>query len=227
MFFNSSLKIGSSQKSHISLTISTCKAAEGSSALVLILSRNGHLVNIRFFQIALQRHLFVASLALYSITSNSTQAFAGDMMSLQNQKISVQFSLSPQEKAKLGNAIARRELGPEGLIDWARSEDFASLGVMHATWGSEKTIKHQNGFIQFLSYAESRGAQIPSFLATNKENPWLTRGSFFYAKYSHDARMMELQRFLEKTHDLQVDFTIARASEACTKIVTDSRSKRY
>ena len=134
---------------------------------------------------------------------------------------SIAFELTNEEKQKLGRAIARRELGAQGLIDWSGSEDFASLGVMHATWGSEKTIKHQNGFIKFLKYAVSRGATLPEFLKDNQENPWQSRGSFFYAKYSRDPRMVDLQQFLEMTKPLQIDFTIDRAAEACNKILAD------
>ena len=112
------------------------------------------------------------------------------------------------QKIKLN--LQRRELGRNGLIDWNASEDFASLGLMHATWGSEKTIKHGNTFSQFVKFASEHGYELPNFLTVSLDNPWSSRKQFFASKYSNDIRMVELQKFLEQTTDLQVQFLIDR-----------------
>lgn len=159
--------------------------------------------------------------SLFIIQANSAYAWNPTPTTVSNQVL--QFRLNREEKIKLGRAIAKKELGSEGLIDWTPSEDFASLGIMHATWGSEKTIKHQNGFLKFLYYVQSKGGTIPDFLQKNQDNPWNSRSSFFYAKTSNDPRMIQLQKFLQATKDLQVDFTIDQAAQACNKIIAKGK----
>jgi hypothetical protein len=128
---------------------------------------------------------------------------------------------------KIKNNLILRELGRNGLIDWNPTEDFASLGIMHATWGGEKTIKHGNTFSKFVIFSKSKGISIPMFLNNSLENPWKSRSDFFASKYSFDIRMQELQIFLNNTVDLQVEFLIDRVLSCLTLFLNQLDSYSY
>jgi N-acetylmuramoyl-L-alanine amidase/cell wall-associated NlpC family hydrolase len=121
------------------------------------------------------------------------------------------FRVSSEFKSNLASSTAKEELGTEGLIDWNASEPaWASLGIMHATWGKDGTFAG-NSFSDFIEFAKKKNAPgIPSFLTSNSANPWASRSEFLSAKRNNDPRMVELQRFLENSAELQTDFMIAR-----------------
>ena len=143
------------------------------------------------------------------------QASAGNVDTSQISSIA---GLTPEEIESVAKEVEKREVGKEGLADWASTENFASLGRMHATWGSQSVIQHGNSFIGFLQYAESKGATLPDFLKQNKENPWTSRQAFMAAKRGNDPRMVALIKFLDETRGIQAEYLVNRASQAFSNL---------
>jgi hypothetical protein len=124
---------------------------------------------------------------------------------------------SPEEIAWIGDKIFANECSSrdEYLVSWNDGEDFLSLGIGHFIWYPEdKRVSFEEGFPDFLRFAEISGADTPAWIreGAGKPCPWSTREEFL--KRQKDKRVIELRNFIQNTKSLQVEFIIKRFSES-------------
>jgi hypothetical protein len=97
----------------------------------------------------------------------------------------------------------------ENLTHWGKGEEFASLGIGHFIWYSEnKQDRFEETFPALLTFLESHGETLPSWLKNTKTCPWSTREEF-YERFK-SPQMFELREFLFKTKTLQALFITER-----------------
>ena len=129
-------------------------------------------------------------------------------------------SISPENANKIGEKIWKNECAGsiEGLTNWKKGENFASLGIGHFIWYShEKKERFQETFPDLLVFLEKNGAVFPCWLKTTTECPWNSREDF-YEKID-SLRMQDLRQFLFDTRNLQAIFIANRLDVAFTQIL--------
>ena len=137
-------------------------------------------------------------------------------------------NLSPTETRRIGGKIWQNECNGTlaGLTSWNAGENFASLGIGHFIW-YPKGVRgpFEESFPAFVSFASSRGVQLPEALRAQEDCPWNSRAEFNQA--SQTERMKELRQFLAKTVDLQAEFLVQRLQRALPKMLAQAApSKR-
>src|SRR3990167_8251913 len=119
------------------------------------------------------------------------------------------FSLlvSPEIASEIGEKIWKNECAGsvEGLTNWKKGENFASLGIGHFIWYShDKKERFQETFPDLLVFLQKRGVPLPAWLKVVKECPWNSREEFY--ENIQSSEMKSLRQFLFDTRSLQAIF---------------------
>ena len=125
---------------------------------------------------------------------------------------------------RVGKKVWENETGgkPLFIAQWNNGEDFASLGVGHFIWFTERPEPYSETFplmIEFLKGMRDRlAAPIPQWLDQTPvpHCPWKTKKEFDDAVGS--PRMIELRAFLDATFGPQTLFLVHRMKESLQKI---------
>ena len=135
-------------------------------------------------------------------------------------------SSSNNELEAIGQKIFVNEAGGDKrkLVHWNIGEDFAAMGIGHWTWYPAGRSRHRfgNSFPGLLSFMETKGVQLPSWLQQAKTSgaPWQNRQQLIMAKNTPQA--LELENLLDKTKDIQAQYIINRAKRAMPKLIKAS-----
>jgi hypothetical protein len=115
------------------------------------------------------------------------------------------------QATQIGERIYQNECSskPQSLTHWNQGEDFASLGIGHFIWYTEKKDRFEETFPALITFLEANNASPPAWL--KNPCPWPTRAAF-YADID-SPKMTLLRTFLLETKDLQALF-MARRLEA-------------
>lgn len=128
-------------------------------------------------------------------------------------------SVSPETAGKIGEKIWKNECACsiEGLTNWKKGENFASLGIGHFIWYSDgQQERFQETFPDMLLFLKEHGATLPAWLQTAKACPWNSREDFYANIQS--PNMQTLRQFLFDTRGLQALFIANRLNAALTQI---------
>jgi len=129
-------------------------------------------------------------------------------------------SVSPENANKIGEKIWRNECAGsiEGLTNWKKGENFASLGIGHFIWYSPaKEERFQEMFPDLLIFLQKSGADLPVWLKTAKGCPWHSREEFY--ENIQSSEMKSLRQFLFDTRGLQAIFIANRMETSFTQIL--------
>jgi hypothetical protein len=134
-------------------------------------------------------------------------------------------ALSPDEARQIGKKIWQNECNGtiSGLTSWNSGENFASLGIGHFIWYPAGVRgPFEESFPQLVAFAASRGANIPSMIASEQSSdcPWKNRSEFFKAQDSEP--MKKLRHFLMATVDLQSQFLVNRLENSLPKMLEEA-----
>src|SRR3989338_3634205 len=91
-------------------------------------------------------------------------------------------SISPQDASKIGERIWKNECAGsvEGLTNWKKGENFASLGIGHFIWYShDRKERFQETFPDLLVFLQKMGVSLPTWLKAVRECPWNSREEFY------------------------------------------------
>lgn len=126
----------------------------------------------------------------------------------------------PQNIHKIGQLIWQNESGRrvDLLVFWNEHESFPSFGVGHNIWfPATFNANFTQSFPLLCAYLKSHGVKLPEWLenALPGPAPWLTRADFL----KDTQRTKELQRILESTIDLQVNFMIDQLEQLWPKMI--------
>ncbi len=131
-----------------------------------------------------------------------------------------EFSISPENAAKIGRRIWQNECGGTvpGLTSWNGAENFASLGIGHFIWypAGEKG-PYEESFPGLVKLLVERGVKVPGWLRTAKACPWPNRAAFVAAQKSE--QMTELRTLLAGTIALQGEYAARRSVKSEAKIL--------
>jgi hypothetical protein len=112
----------------------------------------------------------------------------------------------------------------EGLTNWKKGENFASLGIGHFIWYSKDAKENfQETFPHLLTFLKQEGAILPEWLKTDAPCPWNSRDEFYQAIQSD--KMKSLRQFLYDTKNLQAIFMAKRLEAALPSIIENAREK--
>jgi hypothetical protein len=123
-------------------------------------------------------------------------------------------NLSHSQKQKIGKQIFQNETGgdPKKLVHWNIGEDFPSLGIAHFIWIPQNAnVVFGDSFKSLAKYYKGLGVRLPSILerlSPNFECPWRNSSEFWSQRST--TEVMELERFLRATFDIQVTYVIER-----------------
>src|SRR4051812_27541915 len=85
------------------------------------------------------------------------------------------FSISKEDANRIGEKIWKNECRGtvEGLTNWKKGENFASVGIGHFIWYSVgKKERFEEMFPELLAFLESQGIVLPTWLKNVKGCPW-------------------------------------------------------
>lgn len=128
--------------------------------------------------------------------------------------------LTAEQAQTIGRRIWLNESGGRlsGLTHWNKGEGFASLGIAHFIWYPQgQRGPFVESFSSLLSFLDSQGVTLPSWLRGRPPCAWRTRRDF-YASF-RSPRIRELRRLLEDTIEHQARFTARRLEEALPKML--------
>lgn len=129
-------------------------------------------------------------------------------------------SVSLENASKIGEKIWKNECGGsvEGLTNWNKGENFASLGIGHFIWYShDRKEKFQETFPDLLVFLQKKGKSLPVWLKTTKECPWNSREEFY--KNIQGPEIKSLREFLFDTRSLQAIFIADRLENSFEQII--------
>lgn len=129
-------------------------------------------------------------------------------------------SVSPENANKIGEKIWKNECAGsiEGLTNWKKDENFASLGIGHFIWYSDgKKERFQETFPDLLAFLQKNGVTLPAWLKTAKECPWNSREEFY--ENIQSSEMKSLRQFLLDTKALQAIFIANRLETSFAQIL--------
>ncbi len=123
-------------------------------------------------------------------------------------------SISYDDAKKIAEKVWQNECrgSMEGLTNWKKGENFASLGIGHFIWYQPgKKERFQETFPELLKFLQAEGIVLPAWLKKAQGCPWSSREEFYLNVKSSD--MAALRQLLFDTKDLQAIF-LARRLEA-------------
>jgi len=129
-------------------------------------------------------------------------------------------SVSPENANRIGEKIWKNECAGtiEGLTNWKKGENFASLGIGHFIWYShDKKERFQETFPDLLVFLQKNGTPLPAWLKTTNECPWNSREEFYESIQSPE--MKSLRQFLFDTRALQAIFIANRLETSFAQIL--------
>lgn len=129
-------------------------------------------------------------------------------------------SISSQDANRIGEKIWKNECGGtiEGLTNWKKGENFASLGIGHFIWYPiDKKEQFQETFPTLLKFFLTEGVILPDWLKACSGCPWKTRESFY--EDIHTPKMDSLRQILLDTKHLQAIFIANRLEEAFPQMI--------
>jgi hypothetical protein len=126
---------------------------------------------------------------------------------------SIQAEFSSEEISWIGEKIFANECSSRDdlLLQWNDGEDFLSLGIGHFIWYPEgEKGFFEESFPDFLKFAKSSGADIPTWLSVDigQHCPWRTKEDFL--KNQKHEKIVKLRAFLKGAKPLQAEFIIER-----------------
>lgn len=128
--------------------------------------------------------------------------------------------LSCQDANRIGEKIWKNECAgtKEGLTNWNKGENFASLGIGHFIWYPlDKEEQFQETFPALLQFLLKQGVILPEWLKSASGCPWKTRESFY--EDIHTPKMDSLRQLLFDTRHLQAVFIANRLQDAFPQII--------
>lgn len=134
--------------------------------------------------------------------------------------------VSPQDAAAIGERIWKNECAGtvEGLTNWNKGENFASLGIGHFTWyPADKRERFQETFPDLLEFLQKEGVLLPAFLAADRACPWKSREEFY--RDIQTPKMQDLRGFLFETRNLQAIFIANRLENAFSQMLEKCSSE--
>lgn len=135
-------------------------------------------------------------------------------------------SLSTSLAEKFGHQVWQNECREElvGLTSWNAEEDFASLGIGHFIWfpddGKERCFKQS--FPELLRFFQAHEVILPDLFLQNRSCPWKSREDFFSTE--NELILADLQEFLAKHVDLQIEFMVQRLQAVLPVLLRDGAS---
>lgn len=118
--------------------------------------------------------------------------------------------LSNSELHEIGQKIYQNECAakPENLMHWNANESFASMGIGHFIWFSNKTdatdLRFEEQFPELINFI-SQYQTLPASLSWLKAKaPWDSKKEFLQFKRSKDSQAVK--QWLEETQSLQAQF---------------------
>ena len=129
-------------------------------------------------------------------------------------------SISPQDASKIGERIWKNECAGtiEGLTNWKKGENFASLGIGHFIWYPAGKKEHfEETFPALLQFFLKEDVTLPNWLKADAGCPWNSRNSFY--EDIHSSKMESLRQFLLDTRSLQAIFIANRLEAALPQIL--------
>ncbi len=114
------------------------------------------------------------------------------------------------------------------LTSWNHGEGFASLGIGHFIWYSasvgEKDKVFKESFPDLLRFMQSKGIDLPDWLARASGCPWANRLVFEHAQQTQ--KMNELREFLIETMPFQADFMQQRLKNSLPLMLTNLKADK-
>lgn len=129
-------------------------------------------------------------------------------------------SVSHENAHKIGEKIWKNECAGtvEGLTNWKKGENFASLGIGHFIWYSQDNKERfQETFPDLLAFLQKNGATLPDLLKNARVCPWNSREEFY--ENIQSSEMKSLRQFLLDTKDLQAIFIANRLETSFTELL--------
>jgi hypothetical protein len=129
-------------------------------------------------------------------------------------------SVSTEDANKIAEKVWQNECRGtlEGLTNWKKGENFASLGIGHFIWYPVgKREQFRETFPDLLKFLQSRGAVLPSWLKKAQGCPWSSREEFYLNIKS--AQMTALRQMLFDTKHLQALFLAQRLENSLPEII--------
>lgn len=125
-----------------------------------------------------------------------------------------------QDAQRIGERIWKNECGAtrEGLTNWKKGENFASLGIGHFIWYPESRVERfQEMFPALLVFLQKEGVELPKWLKVDSGCPWNSRDEF-YADFN-GSKMESLRQLLFDTRSLQAVFIANRLESALPSLI--------
>jgi hypothetical protein len=169
------------------------------------------IANPKLLKIVIAPFLFYSSL-VFSISLNSQN----------NPQI---LAISPQIALPIGVKIWFNESGGSinGLTQWNKGENFASLGIGHFLWhpySNQSRASFNSGFPNLIRYIEKKGGKVPVWLRGNLYCPWNNRQEFLQAQNS--PRMTQLRLFLQHTIPIQAEYMLKQLEETLPDLLASA-----
>jgi hypothetical protein len=135
--------------------------------------------------------------------------------------------LSAADLNKVGHRIWQNECAGTvaGLTSWNDGEEFASLGIGHFIWypaGYEGPF--EESFPSLVTFCQSRGVTVPSWLASTPDCPWGSRAAFNGDR--DGQRQQDLRNWLAGCVPVQTAFILARLEAAAPALTAGSAKAR-
>ncbi len=122
--------------------------------------------------------------------------------------------------SKIGEKIWKNECAGtrEGLTNWKKGENFASLGIGHFIWyPAHKKERFEETFPALLQFLLKEGVSLPNWLKASSGCPWNSREHFYEDIQS--PKMESLRQFLFETRSLQAIFIGSRLESALPQML--------
>lgn len=135
-------------------------------------------------------------------------------------------SISPEDANKIGERIWKNECAGtiEGLTNWKKGENFASVGIGHFIWYSARQKEQfQETFPALLEFLQKQGIALPTWLKVSSACPWNSREEF-YADIN-SAKMKSLRQLLYDTRTLQAIFMANRLENILPQLLEHCSSE--
>lgn len=135
-------------------------------------------------------------------------------------------SISAQDANTIGERIWKNECAGtvEGLTNWKKGENFASVGIGHFIWysvGQEE--RFQETFPALLEFLHKQGVTLPTWLTVSSPCPWNSREEF--CADANSSKMKSLRQFLLDTRSLQAVFIANRLENTLPQLIDHCSSE--
>ncbi len=118
--------------------------------------------------------------------------------------------LSKEQLIEIGTKVWRNEsnCNPDKLLFWNPKEEFPSFGIGHFIWlPCSCSAKFEQTFPALIDFMRTKKINAPTWVEIT-HFPWNNREDFLNKK--NDRELIELQKLLLETIDVQAEFMIHR-----------------